>query len=78
MTVTPNPSDGRVAVQWKELPTGNSTFALVTVDGRTLSTHAVESKDGVWDLTSKGLSEGLYVVLLKHEQQTYAFKLIIM
>src|SRR5687768_597331 len=78
VTITPNPSDGRVVIKWKDVASINSTLALTTLDGRHIGTYTVNSVEGTWDVSHFGLSEGLYIVLLKHEQQVYPFKLIVL
>ncbi len=78
ITITPNPSNGRVIIKWKELPTSNASLSVLTVDGRNVGAHQISTIEGTWDLTSLGLSEGLYIVLLEHNQQVYPFKLIVL
>ena len=50
----------------------------MTLDGRKLSTYEIGVKDGIWDLDHLGLSEGVYIVLLKYDQQVYPYKLIVL
>lgn len=78
ISITPNPSSGKVFVQWKDVRGLNSTLTLTTIDGRAIATYKVNANDGTWDLATYGLSEGLYIVVLKHEQRVYPFKLIVL
>ena len=78
VSLTPNPSNGKVVVRWKQLSVQNSILTIMTLDGRKLDTYEVSSPEGTWDLGYLGLAEGLYVVMLQHQEKVYPFKLIIL
>lgn len=78
VSITPNPSDGRVQVKWNDIVATDATLTLLTIDGRILATHSISAGNGTWDLTGMTLSEGLYVVMLKQNDTISPIKLVIM
>ena len=78
VSITPNPSSGNVKVEWKDLPSAGSTLTLMNLEGRQIGNYEIKTVHGHWDLTGYALSEGLYIVQLKHQQRVYAFKLIVL
>jgi len=78
VTITPNPTKGEVAIKWSELPFKNSSLSILTMEGRLIESHMMSTTEGRWDLTPIGLSNGLYIILLKQDKQVYPFKLIVL
>lgn len=78
VTITPNPTRGNVVVTWTDLASVDASLTLMTLDGRKLGTVAISEKEGTWDLSEYGLAEGLYVVLLKQDNQIIPIKLIVL
>ncbi len=78
ITITPNPTKGEVAINWSELPEKNASLSILTMEGKLIESHTMSTKEGSWDLTPNGLSNGLYIILLKQDKQVYPFKLIVL
>lgn len=78
ITVTPNPTKGDAIIKWSELPSGNASISVMSVDGKVIASHMMSSPSGKWELSSIGLTEGLYIVLLKQDKHIYPFKLIVL
>jgi PKD repeat protein len=78
VTVTPNPTKGDVIIKWSDLPSGNASLSLMTLDGKTLASQKMSGHSGTWDLTPVGLSNGLYIILLAQDKQVVPFKLIVL
>ncbi|MEP6646189.1 MAG: PKD domain-containing protein [Saprospiraceae bacterium] len=78
VTITPNPAKGDAMIKWSDLPYKNATLSIMTVDGRLIASQSMNTTTGKWDLSSQKLSEGLYIILLKHDREIYPFKLIVL
>lgn len=78
VTITPNPSDGKVVVNWKDVISQESSLTLMTLEGQNIGTYKINTQEGSWDLSKYGLAEGLYIIMLKHDQKVYPFKLIVL
>ena len=78
VSITPNPTKGSVVVKWTELASVDASLTLMTLDGRQLGSLAITDKEGVWDVSKYGLSAGLYVVLLKQDNQVIPIKLVVL
>ncbi|HZV71531.1 MAG TPA: PKD domain-containing protein [Saprospiraceae bacterium] len=78
VTITPNPTKGDAIIKWSSMPSLNATLSILNVDGKMIGSHLMSSITGEWDLTSMGLTEGLYIILLKQDNQVYPFKLIVL
>jgi len=78
VTITPNPTKGEVAIKWSELPFKNASLSILTMEGKLIESHTMSTTEGRWDLTPIGLSNGLYIILLKQDKQVFPFKLIVL
>jgi hypothetical protein len=77
ITITPNPSNGKVVIRWHDLSAGNGNIALLTLEGKKISDHVMESGSGYWDLSAIGLDGGVYLVLFQINDQSVPFKLVV-
>ncbi len=77
ISVTPNPSNGKVSVKWQDLIPSESSLSLLTLDGRVIGSHDIQSQDGIWDLTNLELADGIYIVVLQKENRLLPTKLVV-
>jgi PKD repeat protein len=78
ISIAPNPSKGDVIVSWKGLEIENGTMTLVTLQGKRLQSRNITDGTGYWDLSSAGLSSGVYLVLLEMKGEAVPFKLVVL
>jgi hypothetical protein len=78
VSVTPNPSNGKFVIKWSALPCKNGTLSIYTTEGKLIDSHSMSISGGSWDLTTKNLSNGLYILLLKEDKKVYPYKLIVL
>ena len=78
VTVSPNPTKGEVVIKWSSSPYKNATLSVMTLDGKLIKSQTMSQNEGKWDLTPLSLSNGLYIILLKQEDQVFPFKLIVL
>ncbi len=79
ITIRPNPSNGNALVQWNGLEWHTSgTLTLLSSAGQQLAMRQIASGNGQWDLSSQGLSSGVYIVMLRSQDQVVPFKLVVM
>jgi len=78
ISILPNPSNGRVIVYWNDLKSANALLMLMTLDGKMIDMHLIHTAEGIWDLTSTGLHEGLYIIMLKENEKVFPFKLVVL
>lgn len=78
VTLTPNPSNGNVIIQWEELTSDKSSLSIMTIDGRRIGSKEIDSHKGKWDISHLGLTEGIYIVFLRQDHKVIPFKLIVL
>ncbi|HEX5112052.1 MAG TPA: hypothetical protein VFV79_04345, partial [Saprospiraceae bacterium] len=78
ISITPNPSDGRVIISWHDLLMKNGKIALLTLEGKKISSRSIESGSGYWDLSAIGLKGGVYLVVFQVDNQLLPLKLVVL
>ena len=66
-----------MVVKWKDVISQESSLTILTLEGQNIGSHKINAQEGSWDLSKYGLAEGLYIVMLKHDQKIYPIKLIV-
>ncbi len=73
----PNPSNGKLNIQWNENTTENGTITVSDVTGRVVYTTAINMTKGtgVQQIDLSGLTNGLYLINIKSESISYNNKI---
>lgn len=78
ISVNPNPSNGSSIIKWENLPSGNGTIQLNTIEGRTIGSRDIDGLTGQWNLGETKLTAGLYVITFKVDRDVVTMKLIVL
>ena len=71
----PNPTSGKLKIQFAEEITGNITLKFADLAGNTVLTRDAENNSEI-DLSETGLASGLYVLTAEYQGQTWRTKLV--
>jgi len=77
ISITPNPSNGKVVISWHDLNVYKGNISLVTLEGKKISGRVIESGSGIWDLSAIDLQSGVYLVFFQINDESVPFKLVI-
>jgi hypothetical protein len=77
ISITPNPSNGKVMITWHELKMDKGNITLMNLEGKKISSRTMEAGSGIWDLSAIGLQSGVYMVLFQINDQSVPFKLVV-
>jgi len=77
ISITPNPSNGKVMVAWHGINLEKGNISLLNLEGKKISSKEMESGSGLWDLSAIGLQSGVYMVVFQINDQAVPFKLIV-
>lgn len=77
ISITPNPSDGKVVVSWHDLSLNGGNISLLTLEGNRISSAALQSSSGIWDLSAINLQGGVYLVVFQFDHQSVPLKLVV-
>lgn len=79
INVYPNPSTGKVNIQWSSLQTGSGTIRVTDIAGREVYNSAllINSASGTRQINLSNLSKGVYLISVKSDNINYNGKLLL-